>query len=80
GLIHVTSLPSDYYSHDPVGHRMTGERSGRIFRLTDPIRVRVSNVNLEEHKIDFEPVLSAREARVQRTSARRATSSRRKRR
>ncbi|MGB9429416.1 MAG: ribonuclease R [Gammaproteobacteria bacterium] len=66
GLIHVTSLPSDYYSHDPVGHRLVGERSGRIYRLTDPIRVRVSRVNLEEHKIDFEPVLSAREVRSQR--------------
>ena len=56
GLIHVTSLPNDYYSHDPVGHRLVGERSGRIFRLTDPLRVRVAAVNLDERKIDFELV------------------------
>ena len=56
GLIHVTSLPSDYYSHDPVGHRLVGERSGRVFRLTDPLRVRVAAVNLDERKIDFELV------------------------
>ncbi|MBU6509644.1 MAG: ribonuclease R [Gammaproteobacteria bacterium] len=54
GLVHVTSLPSDYYDHDAVGHRLVGERSGRVFRLTDAVRVRVVNVNLEERKIDFE--------------------------
>ncbi|MGH8307086.1 MAG: ribonuclease R [Gammaproteobacteria bacterium] len=80
GLIHVTSLPSDYYSHDPVGHRMVGERSGRIFRLTDPIRVLVSKVNLEEHKIDFEPVLSARDTRSQRPLGRPTRKNRNKRR
>ena len=80
GLIHVTSLPSDYYSHDAAGHRMIGERSGRIYRLTDPIRVRVSNVNLEEHKIDFEPVTATREVRSQRPVARHSKKSRRKKR
>ncbi len=80
GLVHVTSLPSDYYSHDPVGHRMVGERSGRIYRLTDPIRVRVSNVNLEEHKIDFEPIISAQETRSERPATRHAKKLRHKKR
>ena len=80
GLVHVTSLPSDYYSHDPVGHRMVGERSGRIYRLTDPIRVRVSNVNLEEHKIDFEPMISTQETRSERPATRHAKKLRHKKR
>jgi ribonuclease R len=80
GLIHVTSLPSDYYTFDAAGHRMVGERSGRVFRLTDPIRVRVSNVNLEEHKIDFVPVVSAHVERGHRLVIRHAKKSRRKRR
>jgi ribonuclease R len=79
GLIHVTSLPSDYYSHDATGHRMVGERTGRIYRLTDPIRVRVSNVNLEEHKIDFEPVQLMTETRSHRPAARQPRKSRRRR-
>jgi ribonuclease R len=54
GLVHVTSLPNDYYTHDPAGHRMVGERSGQVYRLTDAIRVRVASVNLDERKIDFE--------------------------
>ena len=54
GLIHVTSLANDYYHFDPVGHRLTGERSGRVYRLGDSIRVLVARVDLDERRIDFE--------------------------
>lgn len=56
GLAHVTSLPRDYYRFDPVGHCLTGERSGGVYRLGDPVRVRVVRVDVDERKIDFEPV------------------------
>ncbi len=64
GLVHVSSLPNDYYHHDPRHHRLRGERSGRVWRLADRIRVRVLRVNLDERKIDFEPVLSAQDQPV----------------
>jgi ribonuclease R len=54
GLIHVTGLPKDYYFHEASQHRMVGERTGRIFRLGDKLKVRVVRVNLDERKIDFE--------------------------
>lgn len=54
GLVHVTSLSNDYYQHDPIHHRLRGERSGHIYRLGDRIRVRLIQVNLDERKIDFE--------------------------
>jgi len=56
GLVHVTTLPNDYYHFDPVRHQLQGERSGRQFQLADPIRVRVKEVNVEDRKIDFELV------------------------
>ncbi len=59
GLVHVSNLPGDYYHFDPVGHVLAGERSGRRFRLGDPIRVRVVRVDLDERKIDFEPLIEA---------------------
>jgi len=55
GLVHITSLPSDYYSFDPVGHRLTGKRSGRTYRLGDRVDIIVARVDLDERKIDFEP-------------------------
>lgn len=54
GLVHVTALPGDYYQFDAVHHRLTGERSGRSFRLGDRIEVMVARVDLDERKIDFE--------------------------
>jgi ribonuclease R len=55
GLAHITSLPKDYYHFDPVSHTMSGERSGRSYRLGDRIRVSVARVDLDERKIDFVP-------------------------
>ncbi len=54
GLVHVTGLPGDYYHFDPVHHRLSGERTGRTFRLGDSVEVTVMRVDLDERKIDFE--------------------------
>jgi ribonuclease R len=53
GLIHVTSLKNDYYHFDPAHHRLLGERTNKMYRLGDPIRVQVARVDLDERKIDF---------------------------
>ncbi|MCP3666996.1 MAG: ribonuclease R [Gammaproteobacteria bacterium] len=53
GLVHITALDNDYYHFDPVGHRLTGERSGQVFRLGDPMRIQLAAVNLDDRKIDF---------------------------
>jgi ribonuclease R len=54
GLLHVTSLPNDYYHFDPVGHFMRGKRTGKTYRLGDAIKIVVARVDLDERKIDFE--------------------------
>jgi ribonuclease R len=56
GLVHVTSLPRDYYHKDATGTVLKGERSGREYRLTDTLKVRLVAVNVEERKVDFVPV------------------------
>jgi ribonuclease R len=53
GLAHVTALPNDYYTFDPVGSSLTGKRRGLRYRLADRVRVEVIGVSLEERKIDF---------------------------
>ncbi|MCG5523996.1 ribonuclease R [Ectothiorhodospira haloalkaliphila] len=55
GLVHVTSLSNDYYHFDPATHCLKGERSGRRYRMGDPIRVQLAQVNLDDRKIDFIP-------------------------
>ena len=54
GLIHVTSLPKDYYDFDPISHQLVGEHRGMAFRLSDKVRVRLTNVDMDERRIDFE--------------------------
>ena len=56
GLIHVSSLNSDYYHFDEVRHRLKGERTGIVFALGDPVTVRVARVGLDDRKIDFDLV------------------------
>jgi len=56
GLVHVTSLNNDYYQFDATNHRLVGSRGGRIYRLGDTMTVQVVRVDLDERKIDFEPV------------------------
>lgn len=55
GLVHVTSLEKDYFHFEPVKHRMLGERTRKVYRLGDRLRIRVARVDLDERKIDFEP-------------------------
>ncbi|QTP54027.1 ribonuclease R [Billgrantia sulfidoxydans] len=53
GLVHVTSLPSDYYHYEPEKHRLKGERTGMSYRLGDGVTVQVARVDLNDRKIDF---------------------------
>jgi ribonuclease R len=66
GLVHVTALDNDYFHFDPRHHRLLGERTRKIYRLSDPVRVRVVRVDLEEAKIDFELVHRDQPARPRR--------------
>ena len=68
GLVHITSLPKDYYNHDPVAQTLTGERSGRQYSLGDRVQVSVLQVALDERKIDLG--LAAPEAGVKKRKRR----------
>lgn len=54
GLVHITSLPHDYYRFDAAQQRLVGERSRQVFGLGDELIVRVVRVDLDNRKIDFE--------------------------
>lgn len=53
GLVHVASLQNDYYHFDASGHRLIGDRTRRVYRLGDRLRVRIARVDLDERKIDL---------------------------
>ena len=53
GLVHMSTLPNDYYQFDAIKHTLLGKRTGRQFRLGNAVSVQVAQVNLDERKIDF---------------------------
>jgi len=63
GLVHVTSLPRDYYHVDAGGSALTGEHSDNSYRLADRLQVQLTSVSVRERKIDFVPVKLTRETR-----------------
>ncbi|HWJ05993.1 MAG TPA: ribonuclease R [Steroidobacteraceae bacterium] len=54
GLLHVSALGADYFGRDASGFRMIGRSSGKVFKLGDRVRVRVTNVSLDDRRVDFE--------------------------
>ncbi len=53
GLVHISSLPRDYYQFDAAHHRLVGERSGKIFQLGQAVKIRVVKVSVVDRKVDF---------------------------
>ncbi|MGB0664519.1 MAG: ribonuclease R [Pontibacterium sp.] len=54
GLVHVSSLPGDFYQFDAKKQRLVGERTRRRFGMGDEIVVQVARVDLDDRKIHFE--------------------------
>ncbi|UIP27719.1 ribonuclease R [Photobacterium sp. TLY01] len=63
GLVHISNLDNDYYQYDPIGQRLVGDASGKIYRLGDTVQVKVAAINLNDRQIDFELVGGGRKAR-----------------
>ncbi|MCU4675420.1 ribonuclease R [Catenovulum sp. 2E275] len=53
GLVHVSSLQSDFYIYDPIKHRLIGEQKRKVYKLGDEVNIKVISVNLDDKKIDF---------------------------
>jgi ribonuclease R len=75
GLVHVTSLENDYYELDAPGHRLVGARTRKTYQLAAPLRVRVAAVDMEQRRIDFEPVEPKPRSRRRRRRAKPADAS-----
>jgi ribonuclease R len=57
GLVHVTSLPADYFRFHERDRTLVGERTRQRFSIGDELRVRLVRVDSAERKIDFELVV-----------------------
>ncbi|MFQ6371590.1 ribonuclease R [Shewanella sp. YIC-542] len=53
GLVHISTLGSDYYQYDPMRQRLLGEHTGKSYQIGDPVTVKVAAVNLDDRQIEL---------------------------
>lgn len=53
GLAHISTFLDDYYQYQESQYALVGERTGRIFRLADALRVRVMRVDPARNQVEL---------------------------
>lgn len=56
GLVHISTLPDDYYYFDQQSHSLIGQRTKRRYRLGDKVHVKVVRVDLQRRQADLRVV------------------------
>ena len=54
GMVPLEFMTDDYYGFIPEEHAVLGRRTGRRFRLGDPVTVRVEGVDLGSRRVTFQ--------------------------
>ncbi|HOI32155.1 MAG: ribonuclease R [Bacteroidales bacterium] len=54
GLVRYSEMPGDFYYLDEENFRVIGQEFGKIFRLGDPVKIKVKKVDLLKKQMDFQ--------------------------
>lgn len=54
GMVRLSSIRSDYFEHEASKYRIKGKNKGKIYRLGDPVRVKLIRADKDERQLDFE--------------------------
>lgn len=54
GLVHLSTMKNDYYEFNERGMLLVGQRTGETFRIGETVRVKLTNVDIDQYDIDFE--------------------------
>ena len=60
GMVSLREIRSDFFEFDEERYRLVGKRTHKIYRLGDPVRIRVKNANLEQRLLDYELIENLR--------------------
>lgn len=53
GLVHISQMRDDHYDLDETGVRLVGRRTGRVYRVADPIKVRILKIDPMGQQMDL---------------------------
>lgn len=54
GLIHITALDDDYYIYDEAHLCLIGERTKKVYKLGDEVKVRCTRVDIDNREVYFD--------------------------
>ena len=64
GMVALRDIKSDFFEFDADHYRLVGKRSGIVYNLGDPVRIRVKKTNLEQKLLDYELIETGLEERM----------------
>ena len=64
GMVALHDIQSDFFEFDQEHYRIVGKRTGVIYNLGDPVKIRVKSTNLEQKLLDYELVETGNEDRL----------------
>ncbi len=57
GMVRLASIKTDYFEHEASQYRIKGQKTGKIYRLGDPVTVKLIRADKDERQLDFELVV-----------------------
>jgi ribonuclease R len=54
GMVRLASIKSDFFEHEANKYRIKGQKTGKIYRLGDAVRVKLIRADKDERQLDFE--------------------------
>lgn len=56
GMVRLSSIKSDFFAHEAKKYRIKGQKTGKVYRLGDEVRVKLVRADKDERQLDFELV------------------------
>lgn len=56
GMVRLATIKSDYFEHEASKYQIKGQKTGKVYRLGDKVRVKLTRADAEERQLDFELV------------------------
>ncbi|MFD1672549.1 ribonuclease R [Agrilactobacillus yilanensis] len=63
GLVHISTIQDDYYTYNERSMTLIGEHTHKMYKIGQPIRVKLVRADAKQRQLDFEIVLTEDEKR-----------------
>jgi ribonuclease R len=57
GMINIRAVGDDFFEYEEKQYRLVGKRTHKVFRLGDPIKVKLVAARIPEKELDFVPAV-----------------------